>query len=101
MRRVIHKDGSAFAGPCICTPAQAIAVSKHRSPRGAGAWLLLAALAVAVLAVSACADAGAAQEPMHSAIEIHHAASAARACPPGHAVVWIDAATMECMRERQ
>ena len=99
MRRLIDKDGSAFAGPSICTPAQAIAVSKHRSPRSAGAWLLLAALAVAALAVSACADAGAAQEPVPSATEIHHAASAAAACPPRHAVVWIDAATMECMRE--
>ena len=101
MRRLIDKDGSAWAGPCLCTPAQAIAVSRHRRPRAAARWI---AVALAVLALAAalpaCTNAGASQDPVPSRDEVKRARSAARACPPGHAVLWISSTSMECIRER-
>lgn len=64
-----------------------------------GSWLLLCVAVLAALVLSACADAGAAQEPVASAADVHRAHSAAQACPPGHAVVWISLHSMECLRE--
>ncbi len=65
-----------------------------------GGWLLLLIVALlTVLVLSACADAGAAQEPVASAADVQRAHSAAQACPPGHAVVWIGPQSMECLRE--
>lgn len=64
-----------------------------------GGWLLLCVAVLAALVLSACADAGAAQEPAVSAAEVQRAHSAAQACPPGHAVVWIGSNSMECLRE--
>ena len=65
-----------------------------------GGWLLLLIVALlTVLVLSACADAGAAQEPVASAADVQRAHSAAQACPPGHAVVWIGPKSMECLRE--
>lgn len=64
-----------------------------------GGWLLLCVVLLVALALSACADAGAAQEPAASAADVQRAHSAAQACPPGHAVVWIGPKSMECLRE--
>ena len=64
-----------------------------------GGWLLLCVVLLVALALSACADAGAAQEPVASAADVQRAHSAAQACPPGHAVVWIGPQSMECLRE--
>ncbi|MFG0786873.1 hypothetical protein [Delftia tsuruhatensis] len=64
-----------------------------------GGWLLLCLAVVVALALSACADAGAAQEPVASAADVQRAHSAAQACPPGHAVVWTGPQSMECLRE--
>lgn len=62
-------------------------------------WLLLCLALLAALVLSACADAGAAQEPVASAADVQRAHSAAQACPPGHAVVWTGPQSMECLRE--
>jgi len=64
-----------------------------------GSWLLLCLALLVALVLSACADAGAAQEPVASAADVQRAHSAAQACPPGHAVVWIGPQSMECLRE--
>ncbi|PJO37618.1 hypothetical protein CTI10_015270 [Delftia acidovorans] len=64
-----------------------------------GGWLLLCLVLLVALALSACADAGAAQDPADSAAEVQRAHSAAQACPPGHAVVWTSPKSMECLRE--
>ncbi|KAF1050982.1 MAG: hypothetical protein GAK34_01672 [Delftia tsuruhatensis] len=64
-----------------------------------GGWLLLCLVALVALVLSACADAGAAQEPVASAADVQRAHSAAQACPPDHAVVWIGQQSMECLRE--
>ncbi|KFJ08892.1 hypothetical protein DR66_6054 [Delftia acidovorans] len=64
-----------------------------------GGWLLLCLVLLVALALSACADAGAAQEPVASAADVQRAHSAAQACPPGHAVVWNGPQSMECLRE--
>ncbi|WP_047218028.1 MULTISPECIES: hypothetical protein [Delftia] len=64
-----------------------------------GGWLLLCVVLLVALALSACADAGAAQEPAASAADVQRAHSAAQACPPGHAVVWNGPQSMECLRE--
>lgn len=64
-----------------------------------GGWLLLCLAVLVALALSACADAGAAQEPVASAADEQRAHSAAQACPPGHTVVWIGPQSMECLRE--
>ena len=64
-----------------------------------GGWLLLCLALLAALALSACADAGAAQDPVASAADVQRAHSAAQACPPGHAVVWTGPQSMECLRE--
>lgn len=66
-----------------------------------GGWLLLCLALLVALVLSACADAGAAQEPAASAADVQRAHSAAQACPPGHAVVWIGPKSMECLRELQ
>lgn len=66
-----------------------------------GGWLLLCVVLLVALALSACADAGAAQEPVASAADVQRARSAAQACPPGHAVVWNGPKSMECLRELQ
>lgn len=97
---ILDKDGSAWAGPCLCTPAQAIAMSRHRRPRAAR-WIAMG-LAVLVMAAAlpACTNAGASQEPVPSRDEVKRARSAARACPPGHAVIWASSTAMECVPER-
>lgn len=101
MRRLIDKDGSAWAGPCLCTPAQAIAVSRHRRPRAAARWIAVGMAVLAlVAALPACTNAGASQEPVPSRAEVKRARSASQACPPGHAVMWISSTAMECVRER-
>lgn len=64
-----------------------------------GRWLLLCLVLLVALALSACADAGAAQDPVPSPADVQRAHSAAQACPPGHAVVWIGPQSMECLRE--
>lgn len=64
-----------------------------------GGWLLLCLALLVALVLSACADAGAAQEPLASAADVQRAHSAAQACPPGHAVVWLGPQSMECLRE--
>ena len=64
-----------------------------------GGWLLLCLAVLGALVLSACADAGAAQEPVASAADVQRAHSAAQACPPGHAVVWTGPQSMECLRE--
>lgn len=64
-----------------------------------GGWLLLCLVLLVALVLSACADAGAAQDPAVSAAEVQRAHSAAQACPPGHAVVWTGPQSMECLRE--
>jgi len=64
-----------------------------------GGWLLLIVALLTALVLSACADAGAAQEPVASAADVQRAHSAAQACPPGHAVVWTSPKSMECLRE--
>ncbi|MEJ8292948.1 hypothetical protein WKI45_08955 [Delftia tsuruhatensis] len=64
-----------------------------------GGWLLLCLVLLMAIALSACADAGAAQEPAASAADVQRAHSAAQACPPGHAVVWAGQQSMECLRE--
>lgn len=64
-----------------------------------GGWLLLCLVLLVALALSACADAGAAQDPVPSAADVQRAHSAAQACPPGHAVVWTGPQSMECLRE--
>ncbi len=64
-----------------------------------GSRLLLCLALLAALVLSACADAGAAQEPVVSAADVQRTHSAAQACPPGHAVVWIGPQSMECLRE--
>ncbi|EZP56369.1 hypothetical protein [Delftia sp. RIT313] len=64
-----------------------------------GSWLLLCLVLLSALVLSACADAGAAQETVASAADVQRAHSAAQACPPGHAVVWIGPKSMECLRE--
>ncbi|MBO1034295.1 hypothetical protein INR38_09370 [Delftia sp. SD018] len=64
-----------------------------------GGWLLLCLVVLSALVLSACADAGAAQEPVASAADVQRAHSAAQACPPRHAVVWIGPQSMECLRE--
>ncbi len=100
-RLILDKDGSAWSGPCLCTPAQAIAMSRHRRPRAAARWIAVG-LAVLVLAAAlpACTNAGASQEPVPSPAEVKRARSAARACPPGHAVIWTSSTAMECVPER-
>lgn len=64
-----------------------------------GGWLLLCLVVLSALVLSACADAGAAQEPVASAADVQRAHSAAQACPPSHAVVWNGPKSMECLRE--
>ncbi|MDX4955904.1 hypothetical protein [Delftia acidovorans] len=64
-----------------------------------GSWLLLCLVLLMALVLSACADAGAAQEPVDGAADVQRAHSAAQACPPGHAVVWTGPQSMECLRE--
>lgn len=64
-----------------------------------GIWLLLCVAVLVALVLSACADAGAAQEPVDGAADVQRAHSAAQACPPGHAVVWTSPQSMECLRE--
>jgi hypothetical protein len=64
-----------------------------------GGWLLLCLVLLVALALSACADAGASQDPAPSAADVQRAHSAAQACPPGHAVVWNSPQSMECLRE--
>lgn len=64
-----------------------------------GSWLLLIVALLTALVLSACADAGAAQEPVVSAADVQRAHSAAQACPTGQTVVWIGPQTMECLRE--
>ena len=64
-----------------------------------GSWLLLIVALLTALVLSACADAGAAQEPVVSAADVQRAHSAAQACPTGPTVVWIGPQTMECLRE--
>ncbi|SFB22741.1 hypothetical protein [Delftia tsuruhatensis] len=64
-----------------------------------GSWLLLCLVLLVAIVLSACADAGAAQEPAASAADVQRAHSAAQACPPGHAVVWNGPQSMECLRE--
>ena len=64
-----------------------------------GGWLLLCLVLLVALVLSACADAGAAQDPVASAADVRRAHSAAQACPPGHAVVWNGPQSMECLRE--
>lgn len=64
-----------------------------------GGWLLLCLALLVALVLSACADAGAAQEPVDGAADVQRAHSAAQACPPGHAVVWTGPQSMECLRE--
>lgn len=64
-----------------------------------GSWLLLIVALLTALVLSACADAGAAQDPAASAAEVQRAHSAAQACPPGHTVVWNGPQSMECLRE--
>ncbi|WP_315534070.1 hypothetical protein [Delftia acidovorans] len=64
-----------------------------------GGWPLLCLVLLVALALSACADAGAAQDPVPSAADVQRAHSAAQACPPGHAVVWTGPQSMECLRE--
>ena len=64
-----------------------------------GSWLLLCLALLAALALSACADAGAAQDHAAGAADVQRAHSAAQACPPGHAVVWLGPQSMECLRE--
>ncbi|WP_448677304.1 hypothetical protein [Delftia acidovorans] len=64
-----------------------------------GGWLLLCLVLLVALVLSACADAGAAQDPVASAADVQRAHSAAQACPPGHAVVWNGPQSMECLRE--
>ncbi|QPS81650.1 hypothetical protein I6G47_00765 [Delftia lacustris] len=64
-----------------------------------GGWLPLIVALLTALALSACADAGAAQDPVPSAADVQRAHSAAQACPPGHAVVWTGPQSMECLRE--
>ena len=61
--------------------------------------LTAAVTALAAIALSACTDAGAAQEPVASAADVQRAHSAAQACPPSHAVVWNGPKSMECLRE--
>lgn len=101
MRRLIAKDGSAWSGPCLCTPAQAIAVSRYRRPRAAARWMAVALAVLALAAVlPACTNAGAAQDSLPSAAEVKRARGAAQACPPGHAVIWTSSTAMECLPER-
>lgn len=97
---ILDKDGSAWAGPCLCTPAQAIALSRHRRPRAAR-WLA-AGLAVLIVAAAlpACTNAGASQEPVPSPAEVKRAHSAAQACPAGNAVIWTTSSSMECYPQR-
>lgn len=64
-----------------------------------GGWLLLCLALLVALVLSACADASAAQDPVASAADVQRAHSAAQACPPGHAVVWLGPKSMECLRE--
>lgn len=64
-----------------------------------GRWLLLCLVLLVALVLSACAEAGAAQELVVSAADVQRAHSAAQACPPGHAVVWNGPKSMECLRE--
>lgn len=64
-----------------------------------GSWLLLCVFVLAALVLSACADAGATQDPVPSAADVQRAHSAAQACPPSHAVVWNGPKSMECLRE--
>ncbi len=77
-------------------PGPVIEPGPARTP---GGWLLLCLVLLVALALSACADAGAAQDPAPSAADEQRAHSAAQACPPGHAVVWLGPKSMECLRE--
>lgn len=65
-----------------------------------GGWLLLclAGLVALALALSACADAGAAQEAP-SVADLKRAAASAWNCPGMHAE-WIDEQTIQCLKER-
>lgn len=99
IHRTLNKDGSACAGSSLCTPAQAIAMSHHRRQRRLAPLVAMGLAVLVALALSACAEAGAAQEPVASAADVQRAHSAAQACPPGHAVVWTSPKSMECLRE--
>lgn len=99
IHRPLNKNGSACAGSSPCTPVQAIAMSRHRRPRRLAPLVAMSLAVLAALVLSACADAGAAQEPVDGAADVQRAHSAAQACPPGHAVVWTGPQSMECLRE--
>jgi len=69
----------------------------NHTPNRPTAWLAAALLVLICLALSACSSAEA-QEPSASAADQRHAASSARACPPGQHVDWEDASTMRCLK---
>ena len=82
----------------LTTPANAVALKKYERPP-LWRWLL-AALVVLVAGVllSGC-DAQAADTPTATTAEIKRAAAGAWLCPGMHAE-WLDAKTVQCLRER-
>ena len=62
------------------------------------AGLLAAIVLIGYAVAGQPAEPAAAQE---ARAELRRDAAAARACPPGHAVLWIDPRTMQCMKERE
>lgn len=65
--------------------------------------ITVACALAAVLAVALLADQQPAEADTHAAAqarqELRRDLAAQQACPPGHAVLWIDPTAMECRKE--
>ena len=85
--------------------AQAFPFDPHLTPQPSrldllnrpGLWIAALLVALICLTLTGCSSAEA-QEPSASAADQRHAASSARACPPGQHVDWEDATTMRCLK---